>query len=130
MDQRLTRYELELMNVLWKLGEGTVQDVCDNLGRDLAYTTVMTTLSLLERKKRVLKREKVGRAFVYRPLVSREEVQASVVEDLRGVLFDQGVSSLVLSLLASDNSMSRADINAIRAALKEVEQKNSSKRQS
>ncbi len=130
MDQRLTRYELELMNVLWNLGEGTVQDVCDNLERELAYTTVMTTLSLLERKKRVLKREKVGRAFVYRPLVSREEVQTNVVEDLRGVLFDQGVSSLVLNLLSSDESMSRADINAIRAALHEVEQKNSSKRQS
>ena len=130
MDQRLTRYELELMNVLWNLGEGTVQDVCDNLERDLAYTTVMTTLSLLERKKGVLKRDKVGRAYVYRPLVSREEVQTNVVEDLRDVLFDQGVSSLVLNLLSADESMSRADINAIRAALKEVEQKNSSKRQS
>lgn len=130
MEQRLTRYELELMNVLWHLGEGTVQEVCDNLERDLAYTTVMTTLSLLERKKGVLKRDKVGRAYVYRPLVSREEVQTNVVEDLRDVLFGQGVASLVLNLLSSDESMSRADINAIRAALKEVEQKNSSKRQS
>ena len=35
------------MNVLWTIGEGTVQDVCDNLTRELAYTTVMTTLNLL-----------------------------------------------------------------------------------
>ncbi|MBI1311453.1 BlaI/MecI/CopY family transcriptional regulator [bacterium] len=130
MDNRLTRYELELMDVLWKLGEGTVQDVCDNLERELAYTTVMTTLSLLERKKGVLKRDKVGRAFVYRPLVTREQVQQNVVEDLRGVLFGESVSSLVLNLLSADESMSRADINSIRAALREVEQKNNAKRNS
>ena len=57
---RLTRYELELMDVLWRLGQGTVQDVCDNLNRELAYTTVMTTLRLLHSKKKVLKRVKRG----------------------------------------------------------------------
>ena len=46
-ENRLNRYELELMNVLWTIGKGTVQDVCDNLTRELAYTTVMTTLNLL-----------------------------------------------------------------------------------
>ena len=55
---RLTRYELELMDVLWQRGEGTVQEVCDQLGRPLAYTTVMTTLRLLHSKKKVLKRVK------------------------------------------------------------------------
>ena len=64
---RLTRYELELMDVLWSRGEGTVQDVCDALHRPLAYTTVMTTLRLLEDKKKVLQRVKRGRAYVYRP---------------------------------------------------------------
>src|SRR5689334_5989047 len=66
---RLTRYELEIMDVVWKAGEATVQDVCDGLKRTLAYTTVMTTLTLLESKKKVLERTKRGRAFVYRPLV-------------------------------------------------------------
>ena len=46
------------MDVLWQQGEGTVQEVCDQLGRPLAYTTVMTTLRLLHSKKKVLKRVK------------------------------------------------------------------------
>ena len=51
MTGRLTLYELELMNVLWDLGEATVQQVCDCLDRDLAYTTVMTTLNVLHGRK-------------------------------------------------------------------------------
>src|SRR3978361_2133798 len=71
---RLTRCELELMDVLWQKGEATVQEVCDQLTRPLAYTTVMTTLGLLHSKKKVLKRVKRGRAHVYQPLISRDEV--------------------------------------------------------
>ncbi len=51
--RHLTRYELEIMDVVWRLGEVTVHDVCANLSRPLAYTTVMTTLGVLERKKGV-----------------------------------------------------------------------------
>ena len=84
---RLTRYELELMDVLWRRGEGTVQQVCEELQRPLAYTTVMTTLGLLHSKKKVLKRIKRGRAHVYQPSVSRDEVSRSVISDLQHVLF-------------------------------------------
>lgn len=120
MDHRLTRYELELMDVLWRLGEGTVQDVLDGLERELAYTSVMTTLGLLESKKKVLERVKQGRAYVYRPLVTREEVQHSVIDDMRGVLFGEGVSDLILNLLSSGD-VSKQDTKAIRAALREIE---------
>jgi BlaI family transcriptional regulator, penicillinase repressor len=122
MENRLTRYELELMDVLWELEEGTVQEVCDKLERPLAYTTVMTTLSLLESKKRVLQRRKCGRAFVYRPLVSREEVSRSMIADLREVLFGNELPSLVLNLL-SEEAMSDRDVAALRAALDRIEAK-------
>lgn len=120
MDYKLTRYELELMDVLWRLGEGTVQDVLDGLERELAYTSVMTTLSLLESKKQVLERVKQGRSYLYRPLVTREEVQHSVIDGMRGVLFGEGVSDLILNLLSSEN-ISTEDSKAIRAALREIE---------
>jgi predicted transcriptional regulator len=122
MENRLTRYELELMNVLWELGEGTVQDVCDKLDRPLAYTTVMTTLSLLESKKRVLERRKCGRAFVYRPLMSREAISRSMIADLREVLFGNRLPSLVLNLL-SEEEMNEGDVAALRAALDQIEAK-------
>ncbi len=122
MENRLTRYELELMDVLWELEEGTVQEVCDKLDRPLAYTTVMTTLSLLEAKKRVLERRKCGRAFVYRPRVSREEVSRSMIADLREVLFGNKLPSLVLNLL-SEETMNDSDVAALRAALDRIEAK-------
>ena len=117
---RLTRYELELMDVLWSRGEGTVQDVCDGLRRPLAYTTVMTTLSLLERKKKVLQRVKQGRAYVYRPTVTREEVSLFVLTDLRDVLFGGRLPSLVLNMLSEDE-FSTEDVVALREALVKVE---------
>jgi len=117
---RLTRYELELMDVLWSRGDGTVQDVCDGLQRPLAYTTVMTTLRLLEQKKKALERMKQGRAYVYRPIVTREEVSRSVLKDLRYVLFGGQLPSLVLNMLSEDD-ISTEDVAALREALAKVE---------
>jgi predicted transcriptional regulator len=117
---RLTRYELELMDVLWMLGEGTVQDVCDGLARPLAYTTVMTTLRLLHSKKKVLKRMKRGRAHVYQPVVSRDEVSRSMISDLQGVLFREQLPSLMLGLIES-GSFSEEDIRSLKTAIESIE---------
>jgi BlaI family penicillinase repressor len=121
MHPRLTRYELELMDVLWRLGEGTVQDVCDALERPLAYTTVMTTLRLLHSKKKVLKRVKRGRAHVYQPIVSRDEVSRSVMSDLQSVLFREQLPTLVLGLL-EDGTFTHDDIKSLKAAIRNVEE--------
>lgn len=120
-ENRLTRYELELMDVLWTLKQGTVQDVCDRLERNLAYTTVMTTLNLLAMRKHVLSREKQGRAFVYRPIVTRDEVCRSVLSDLKAVLFGNQMSSLVLNLIAEDEA-NESDAAILRDALRRLEE--------
>lgn len=110
------------MDVVWRLGEVTVHDVCANLSRPLAYTTVMTSLGILERKKGVLDRSKRGRAFVYRPRVSREEVSRDLLRDLRDVLFGGSLPSLVLNLMA-DESVSQEDIQALKDSLRDLEPK-------
>ncbi len=117
---RLTRYELELMDVLWQLGEGTVQEVCDQLGRPLAYTTVMTTLRLLHSKKNVLKRVKRGRAHVYQPIVSRDDVSRSVIQDMQTVLFGDRLPTLMLGLL-QNGKFTSDDVDALRAALRNLQ---------
>jgi BlaI family penicillinase repressor len=120
--RQLTRYELEIMDVVWRLGEATVSDVCAELSRPLAYTTVMTTLGVLERKKGVLGRTKRGRAYVYRPLVQRDEVSRDLLNSLRDVLFGGSLPSMVLNLVA-DESFSKSDIQELKAALNRVERK-------
>ncbi len=122
VEHKLTRYELELMDVLWSIGRGTVQDVCDNLNRDLAYTTVMTTLNLLANRKMVLAREKQGRAFVYRPLVTREDVSRSILSDLKDVLFGNRLPALVLRMMA-ENETNEQDVKILREALKKLEKR-------
>lgn len=119
-DYRLTPYELELMDVIWDLGEASVQDVCDALPRDLAYTTVMTTLSLLVQKKKVLKRVKNGRAYIYQPVVSREEVSRSMLGQIKQVLLKDSLPSLMLNLLEEEN-ISEDDINALKKAIRKLE---------
>ena len=87
--------ELECLKALWALGASNVQAVRDHLAptKPLAYTTVMTMLDRLTRKQ-VLERAKQGRSFVYKPLVSREEVQQRAVEELVEALFEGDVRAL------------------------------------
>lgn len=79
----LTPAEFELMEILWAMGEGSVQEVLDRRPprRNLAYTTVMTVLDKM-RKKGILNRRKRGKAFLYSPVPSRDQALASVVEHL------------------------------------------------
>ena len=118
--RQLTHYELEIMDVVWRLGEVTVHDVCRALSRPLAYTTVMTTLGILESKKGVLERSKRGWAYVYRPSVSRDQVSRDLLRDLRDVLFAGSLPSLVLNLVA-DESVSKSDVQALQEALRRME---------
>ncbi len=69
------------MEVVWRRGESSVRDVAENLDRSLAYTTVMTTLDRLY-KKRLLDRRKSDRAFVYAARVSAHELEARRAGDL------------------------------------------------
>ena len=71
------------MRMLWALGHGTVQDIRARLlpERPLAYTTVMTVMDHLTRKG-IAGREKQGRAFVYRPLVSEQAVREHAIDRL------------------------------------------------
>jgi predicted transcriptional regulator len=91
--------ELECLKVLWTLGEGNVKDVRHALtgSRNLAYTTVMTVLDRLARKGGVSRR-KVGRSFVYVPVLSRGVLCRLAVQDLVDRYFD-GSEAALLELL-------------------------------
>lgn len=116
----LTKCELEVMDVVWRKERVTVQDVVDALERPLAYTTVMTTLKILDETRGVVQRTKVGRAFVYEPAVSREEISRSMAGELTEQLFGGSVKSLVLSLVESDG-MSKSDIEELKQAIHSLE---------
>jgi len=116
----LTKCELEVMDVIWRKKRVTVQDVVDTLERPLAYTTVMTTLKILDETRGVVRRMKEGRAYVYEPVVSREKISHSMADELTQRLFGGSVKSLVLSLVESD-SMSQSDIEELKQVIQLLE---------
>lgn len=121
MPQRtLTPCEMEVMDIVWDLKQASVQDVVDRLERSLAYTTVMTTLKILEKKRAIGRKTKAGRAYVYEPLISRDEVSRTMAEHLSQHLYKGSLKSFVLSLIDS-KSMSRSEINELKRAIKSLE---------
>ncbi|HYM76432.1 MAG TPA: BlaI/MecI/CopY family transcriptional regulator [Candidatus Dormibacteraeota bacterium] len=95
----LTRLELRIMQVLWENGASTVQAVQEKLpGEALAYTTVQTMLNVLQRKGRV-KRKLVGKAFEYRPVLSRDRALRDAAVDLVDRVFGGSVDALLMSLV-------------------------------
>lgn len=99
----LTEAELRLMDVLWKKETATVSDVVAALPgtAPLAYSTVLTTLRILERKGYV-SHEKEGRAYVYQPVVGREEARKSVVRYMTSRFFNNSPEALMLNILENE----------------------------
>jgi predicted transcriptional regulator len=117
----LTEVELELMNIVWRLGGGSVNDVLAALPaeRPLAYTSVSTILRILEQKG-VLASEKVGRGHRYLPLLDKPTYEAFAVTDVVGKLFDGQPLALVRRLVDA-SQLSRKDLAALKALLDEKE---------
>jgi len=117
----LTDAELRLMEVLWAKGSATVSEVVDALpGRPpLAYSTVLTTLRILENKG-YLKHVKEGRAFVYRPLVAREQERQKAVSHLVRRFFDGSPGLLMLNLIEAEK-IPPAELARLRKRIAEEE---------
>jgi BlaI family transcriptional regulator, penicillinase repressor len=96
----MTPLELKIMQVLWRLGPSQVQAVQQELGGDLAYTTVQTMLNVLQRKRRVTRRLR-GRAYEYRAAVTEEKTLGTAVADLIDRMFGGSPEELVMSLVKS-----------------------------
>ena len=98
-DNALTPFELEIMNVLWETGPANVQTVQARIqGRELAYTTVQTMLNVLHRKGKVKRRLK-DRAYLYRPVLSRQNAVTQAVGDMLDRFFGGSADSLLLNLV-------------------------------
>ena len=115
----LTEVELELMGILWRLTEGSVNDVLEALPqeRKLAYTSVSTMFRILEQKE-VVGSRKEGRGHVYFPLLTKEKYEATSLHHLVDKVFDGTPSSLVRRLLETEN-LTDEDLKSIRALLNE-----------
>ena len=101
----LTRQELRIMKVIWERGSATVKDVCTALCREkpTAYTTILTLMGILEHKG-ALTHLRSGRAYVYRPLLSRGQATRNQVRDVINRFFEGQADKLIEDVVSNELS--------------------------
>jgi predicted transcriptional regulator len=106
--------ETEILRLVWELGRGTVQNVCDSLpaGRKITYATVQTLLRRLE-KKGYVRHETVGKAHVFTPAVKRDDVISKAVGSFLDKLFGGDPVPLV-QYLAKHDKITAADVEELK----------------
>jgi len=114
----LTEQELEIMKIVWERESATVRDVYETLRakRQIAYTTVMTMMRILE-KKGHLKVSRADRAYLYRPARARHRVVGEMVREFVDRVFGGAAEPLVQHLVR-DRHLSEDDLKDIAAHLK------------
>ena len=112
----LTRFELEIMEVLWRLEEASVREVCEALTerRRPAYTTVQTIVQRLEQKGAVKRTRKIGNALMFAPTVTRKSAYRRVVDEFLA-LFGGTARPAVAHLLES-GKLTLEDLKAVEEA--------------
>jgi BlaI family transcriptional regulator, penicillinase repressor len=121
----LTEAELRIMDVLWRKGSATVQQVLDWLPSALAYNSVLTTIRTLEKKGHV-KHMKDGRAHVYEAVIGREAARRSEIRHLVGRFFRNSHEALVLNIL-QEETISTDEIKRLREMLDRAEVRSETK---
>ena len=120
-NKTLTKAEMEIMNYLWDMDEGgTVRDVLARYPEPQpAYTTTATFLKILTQKGfiRAEKREKEGKTFFFRPLISRDEYRRQAMEEVKSSFFGGSVKSLV-SFFVKEEHLSEEELKELLAMVR------------
>lgn len=114
---RLTQRELDIMSVLWELGEATVTEVRDRVDPALAYTSVSTMVRNLEMKGFVSHRRGEGKTHVYFPVIDAETAGESALGRVLNKIYG-GSPIKLLAHLVEQNRLSEKELDRMRELLK------------
>ena len=110
----LTRRERHIMDILFRLGRATADEVMRELSGTPSYSTVRTQLRVLEQKGYV-RHEEIGRRFVYTPSVRRQAARKTALRHVVDTFFDGSVEKIVAALLGGEASrVSEEELRRIR----------------
>ena len=121
--QRPTDAELNILSVIWQLGEVTVRQVFNHLAetKEIGYSTVLKLMQIMV-KKGILQKDESQKPQIFSPSISQQDTQKSLLVDLKNKAFVGSTSSLVLSAL-SDELASVDELREIREMIEELERK-------
>lgn len=115
--RRLSRLELKIMEVLWRLGTASVREVMEGLpekGRP-AHNSVQTMLTRLEGKKAVRRAKKIGNAHIYEPVITREATERVLVDEI--LAFFGGRAAPLVSQLIERGQLTLDEVEEARRSL-------------
>lgn len=118
---RLSKLELQIMDILWSRGATSIRDIQESFpekGRP-AYTTIQTTVYRLETKKALRRVKKVGNFHIFEPAVSRESAQRKLIDDFLA-LFGGRIQPVMAHLIES-GKLTATDIKEAENTLRKLE---------
>ncbi|MDB4430149.1 BlaI/MecI/CopY family transcriptional regulator [Akkermansiaceae bacterium] len=111
---QVSRRERQILDILYRLGEATAQDVLEELPDPPSYSAVRALLATLENKEMV-KHSKNGRRYLYAPVIKESKAKTTALKGLLNTFFQGKPQNLVAALLdPSDQKLSREEIEEIR----------------
>jgi BlaI family penicillinase repressor len=123
-----TDRELEALKVLWEQSEATVREVCDAMnaaGEELAYTTVLSLLQVMEQKGLVAHRRE-GKAYVYLPRVERDKTLGGLAAEFLERVFDGSLHEYLIHALGT-RKVTKRELDQIEAMLSAARKKKSTR---
>jgi predicted transcriptional regulator len=116
----LTRREREIMDIVYRLGRATAQDVLDNLAEPPSYSSVRALLRLLEERGHVRHLQE-GTRYVYLPAVSKRDARKKALQHLVATFFGGSVEEAMLALVDTSRSkLSSAELDRLAAIVEQA----------
>ncbi len=118
---KLTKLEMEIMDALWQAGSASVREVQELLPqkRRPAYTTVQTIVYRLEDKGAVRRTKKIGNAYIFEPLITRQSVHRRLITDLLDLL--GGSARPLMSHLIESGHLTLENVRELESTLAQLE---------
>lgn len=113
--------EREVMEEIWKRGEASVREIHTAFGNRVAYTTLMTTLNRLHKKK-LLNRRKEGLAFFYTPSISRREFEQTIAQEVIAGLLGRDAEPVLACIVEAIGERDSHLLDELDRLLKEKRQ--------
>ena len=113
---RLTRLELQILEVLWAQGKASIREIQEAFPEPRpAYTTIQTTVYRLEAKKAVRRVKKISNAHIFEPIIAREVARHRLLDEI--LSFFGGRALPMMAQLAEAGKLTRDDIRELEKTI-------------
>lgn len=124
---KLTRLELQILEILWTRGSASIREVQESFPEPRpAYTTIQTTVYRMEAKDAVKRTRKIGNAHLFEPLVSRDIARRRLLDDILSLF--GGRAQPMMAQLAEVGKLTREDVRELERTIDRLDKERKAER--